>query len=306
MVLLTVKNLTKTYDHKKAVNDVSFECEAGKCVALIGPNGAGKTTTLRTLAGLLKPTSGSVTFEHMKPNDDIRFLIGYLPQYPVFYSWMTGLEFLIYCGELAHLSKDTAKKRAEELLVKVGISEAKSRRIGKYSGGMKQRLGIAQAIIHQPKLLILDEPVSSLDPIGRREVLTLIEELKKDMSILFSTHILTDADEISDELLLLNQGEIVESGEIDTLRKKYQTTTIELGFDHDLEWYQSKIDAFDFVTNSSIHRNGLHISVTNISLAREHLLTIAVEEKWPVEYFIVNKASLEDMFMKVVNHSCNG
>lgn len=306
MVLLTVKNLTKTYDHKKAVNDVSFECEAGKCVALIGPNGAGKTTTLRTLAGLLKPTSGSVTFEHMKPNDDIRFLIGYLPQYPVFYSWMTGLEFLIYCGELAHLSKDTAKKRAEELLVKVGISEAKSRRIGKYSGGMKQRLGIAQAIIHQPKLLILDEPVSSLDPIGRREVLTLIEELKKDMSILFSTHILTDADEISDELLLLNQGEIVESGEIDTLRKKYQTTTIELGFDHDLEWYQSKIDAFDFVTNSSIHRNGLHISVTNISLAREHLLTIAAEEKWPVEYFIVNKASLEDMFMKVVNHSCNG
>lgn len=306
MSLLTVKNLTKKYDHHIAISDVSFECQSGKCIALIGPNGAGKTTTLRTLAGLLKPTSGSVTFENMKPNDDIRSLIGYLPQYPIFYSWMTGLEFLTYCGELTHLSKDTAKKRAKELLVKVGISEAKDKRIGKYSGGMKQRLGIAQAIIHQPKLLILDEPVSSLDPIGRREVLTLIEELKNDMSILFSTHILTDADEISDELLLLNEGKIVEYGSIDTLRKKYQTTTIELGFDHDLELYQTKIDAFDFVVNSSSHRNGLHISVTEISLAREHILTIASKEKWPLTHFIVNKASLEDMFMKVVNHSCNG
>src|SRR5699024_5370688 len=144
----------------------------------------------------------------------------YLPQYPVFYSWMTGLEFLMYSGELAHLSKSEATKRAHALLEKVGIAEAKNRRIGKYSGGMKQRLGIAQAIIHQPKLLMLDEPVSSLDPIGRREILTLMNELKNDMTILFSTHILGDADKISDDILLLHHGQIVESGSMEELRRK--------------------------------------------------------------------------------------
>src|SRR5699024_3102505 len=108
--------------------------------------------------------------------------------------------------------------------------QAKSKRIGKYSGGMKQRLGIAQAMIHKPKLLMLDEPVSALDPIGRREILTLMEELKEELTILFSTHILSDADEVSDELLLLHKGEIVESGPMDTLRRKYQTEKLELTF----------------------------------------------------------------------------
>src|SRR5699024_2191951 len=212
MALLTVNNLTKTYDKQRAVHDVSFQFQRGKCIALIGPNGAGKTTILRTLAGLIKPTSGTIHFSQMNSNNDFRSFIGYLPQFPVFYSWMTGKEFLIYSGELALLSKDEATERAKQLLEKVGIAHAKNKRIGNYSGGMKQRLGIAQAIIHQPKLLMMDEPVSSLDPIGRREVLTLMEELKEDMTILFSTHILTDADEVSDELLLLHEGRMVESG----------------------------------------------------------------------------------------------
>src|SRR5690625_3931849 len=140
MTLLTVHQLSKQYKDKLAVDDVSFQFTAGKCVALIGPNGAGKTTILRTLAGLLKPTSGTVQFSNQEANTDIRTLIGYLPQYPVFYSWMTGLEFLVYSGELTSLSKSEATERALELLEKVGITEAKNRRIGKYSGGMKQRL----------------------------------------------------------------------------------------------------------------------------------------------------------------------
>ena len=234
MTLLTVNNLAKTYDGKTAVNNISFEFEYEKCIALIGPNGAGKTTILRTLAGLLKPSEGTIRISDVASNDDVRKYIGYLPQYPVFHPWMTGMEFLVYSGQLAFLSKKEAKNRAEVLLEKVGIADARNMRIGKYSGGMKQRLGIAQAIIHKPKLLILDEPVSSLDPIGRREVLTLMEELKKEMSILFSTHILTDADEVSDALLLLHQGNIVESGSMAMLRQKYQTSTIALEFVSDL------------------------------------------------------------------------
>ncbi|WP_249872771.1 ABC transporter ATP-binding protein [Oceanobacillus saliphilus] len=306
MTLLTVKNLTKTYQDKTAVKNINFEFQYGKCIALIGPNGAGKTTILRTLAGLLKPNEGSVTFTNMKPNDDIRKYIGYLPQYPVFYSWMTGLEFLIYSGRLAFLPKMEAKTRAEELLKKVGIYDAKNQRIGKYSGGMKQRLGIAQAIIHKPKLLMLDEPVSSLDPIGRREVLTLMEELKHEMSILFSTHILSDADEISDELLLLHQGEIVEAGSMSELRQKYQTSTIKLQFKENLEGYQSKINALESISNSYMERDVLLVKATDIRLARQEILTTAAQQNWEMTSFTLDRASLEDMFMKVVKNECNG
>ena len=300
MTLLTVKNLSKTYDSKPAVNDVSFEFHSGKCIALIGPNGAGKTTILRTLAGLLKPSSGTLTFTGMKENEDIRQFIGYLPQYPVFYSWMTGKEFLVYSGQLAFLPKIEAAERAEELLVKVGIADAKDKRIGKYSGGMKQRLGIAQAIIHQPKLLMLDEPVSSLDPMGRREVLALMEELQKEMTILFSTHILSDADEISDELLLLRNGEIVESGSMEGLREKYQTSMIELEFQESTAAYQERVKRLAGITDCLMERNILKISALDINQAREEILKAASDENWPLVRFTLNRASLEDMFMRVV------
>src|SRR5690625_636552 len=214
---------------------------------------------------------------------------------------MTGKEFLIYSAELAYLYKSDATTRAEVLLERVGLADAKNKRIGKYSGGMKQRLGIAQAIIHEPKLLMLDEPVSALDPIGRREVLTLMEELKKDMTILFSTHILSDADEISDELLLLHEGKIVEAGSIETLRKKYQTTTLELTVEYGLTDFQHMINELDSVSDSSIDRSVMHISVFDIQTARQDILSLATKHQWPITNFSVNRVSLEDMFMKVVN-----
>ena len=292
MPLLVVDQLTKKYNGTIAVNEVSFELRAGKCVALIGPNGAGKTTTLRLLTQLIKPTSGKITFPMIGKTKDIRNFIGYLPQYPVFYDWMTGKEFLVFSGELAHLSKQDAEKKADELLEKVGISEAKSKRIRTYSGGMRQRLGIAQALIHQPKLLILDEPVSALDPLGRREVLTLIEELKQHVTILFSTHILSDADEVSDELLLLHKGELVEAGSMNELRRKYQTATITLGWDSFDPVYQEKLEQLPSVTRCTFNNDTLILSVTNIEKAREEILTTVYQKKWPVTHFMVYKASL--------------
>src|SRR5690625_4428438 len=249
MTILKVNEVSKIYDKKAAIKDVSFSFESGKCIALIGPNGAGKTTILRTLAGLLKPTSGTITFQGQKANDDIRKVIGYLPQHPHFPGWMTGEEFLIFSGQLAYI----------ELLNKMGLLDVKNKTIKTYTGGMKQRLGIAQAIIHNPKLLMLDEPVSSLDPLGRREVLTLMEDLKEQMTILFSTHILSDADEISDELLLLNEGELIEAGTISELRQKYQTTIIELQFQDNLKKYQEKVNVLASVVNSTIKRNTLYV-----------------------------------------------
>lgn len=303
VALLTVEKLTKKYGTKTIVDQISFKFGHHKCVALIGPNGAGKTTTLRTLAGLLRPTEGTIQFESQAKNQDIRSWIGYLPQYPSFHSWMTGKEFLTYSGRLAKLPKIEAATRAIELLKVVGISEeASNERISRYSGGMKQRLGIAQAIIHKPKLLILDEPVASLDPIGRREVLVLMEQLKQEMTILFSTHILNDAEEVSDELLLLNKGKIIESGSLQDLQKKYQTTVIKLEIDDSVDIYQEKINALESVANTKIERGALFISTVDLKIAREEILTLAAKEHWPITTFSINRASLEDMFMRVVNN----
>ncbi|MFZ3577993.1 ABC transporter ATP-binding protein [Virgibacillus sp. DJP39] len=301
MSLLTVENLSKNYDGKPAVKPVSFQFEAQKCIALIGPNGAGKTTILRSLSGLLKPSTGSITFHNMKPKEDIRHYIGYLPQYPSFHTWMTGKEFLVYVAKLAFIKPSEAEERADSLLARVGLEDAKNQRIGKYSGGMKQRLGIAQAIIHKPKLLLLDEPVSSLDPIGRREVLTLMEELKTDMTILFSTHILSDADKVSDELLLLHQGQIVEEGSMDFLRSKYQTSKIELTFSNGTKTYKSKIESLKFVQECYIEKEIIHVVSSDIASARSEILAAVSKDNWPLSTFSISRTTLEEMFMKAVS-----
>lgn len=300
MALLTVNQLTKRYDKTIAVHPMDFQLNEEKCVALLGPNGAGKTTVLRMLAGLLKPTDGQMKFNLTTYNNgDFRKWIGYLPQYPVFHSWMTAREFLIYVGQLAHLSKQEATKRADDLLVKVGLNDAKNRRIGKYSGGMKQRLGIAQAIIHRPKLLLLDEPVASLDPLGRREVLELMEELKQEMTILFSTHILSDADEISDELLLLAKGKLIENGSIIDLRTKYQTKQISIQFTDEAINYLPKIEENIGVT-AHANKQTIHVPITSEGNIRKQLLALAAKEDWPITSFTINQTSLEALFMKAV------
>jgi ABC-2 type transport system ATP-binding protein len=300
MALLQVQSLTKKYNSTTAVHQTDFTLDKNKCIALIGPNGAGKTTILRILAGLLKPTTGSVTLYDQPANADIRKFIGYLPQYPVFPGWMTGKEFLIFSGNLSSLDKQTAAKETHAFAERVGIADALNKRISSYSGGMKQRLGIAQAMIHSPQLLLLDEPVSSLDPLGRREILILLEELKAETTILFSTHILNDAEEISDELILLNHGEIIETGEILELRKKYQTSVIELELQEDAIAYLEKIKSLDSISGAYLERNTLKVTAEDIQKAREAILTLAVKEHWPLISFNINRTSLEDMFMKAV------
>lgn len=300
MALLTVKNLKKNYDGSPVIRGIDFSINKGTCVALLGPNGAGKTTTLRMLSGLIRSNGGSISFEGLDDQTDIRYHIGYLPQHPVFHSWMSGKEFLVYVARLANLDKKTADARADELLARVGIADAKNKRIGKYSGGMKQRLGIAQAMIHQPKLLMLDEPVSALDPIGRREVLNLMEELKQETTLLFSTHILNDAEEVSDELLMMHYGEIVESGPMEMVRQKHRVDKIDVAFHEDFVPDEILLTALPSVMRIESHRGIHHIFVTDTTQARDELLQLIQLEHWPLERFEVGRASLEDLFMKVV------
>ncbi|MDF2790018.1 MAG: multidrug transporter ATP-binding protein [Neobacillus sp.] len=300
MSLIQIKGLKKSFQGNEVIKGLDFKLEKGKCIALLGPNGAGKTTTLRMLSGLMKPTEGSISFSEAKKDGDIRHLIGYLPQFPVFYEWMSGFEFLQYVGKLAGLTSKEAKERSLELLELVGISDAKNRKVGKYSGGMKQRLGIAQAIIHRPQLVMLDEPVSALDPFGRREVLELLERLKKETTILFSTHILNDAEEVCDEILFLHTGEIVESGTMDDLRERHQQAKIDLIFHRKIEEMESTFRTHNLTKSILIDGNRISVFVTNIESARKEFLRLIAEKEWQLDKFEVSSMTLEDVFMKVV------
>lgn len=300
MPFVAVNGLKKNFQTKQVIKGLDFNLENGKCTALIGPNGAGKTTILRMLSGLIKPTSGSIQFQGEGYDRDIRKYIGYLPQFPVFYEWMTGFEFLQYVGRLAGLAKSVAKKRSEELLNLVGLIEAKNRRIGKYSGGMKQRLGIAQAIIHHPKLVMLDEPVSALDPFGRREVLELLEKLKQDTTILFSTHILNDAEEVCDHILFLHDGEIVESGSMAELQTKHQQAKIVMEFRGNTSRFVDSLTSQDLIESKKIEGNTASLLVKDIDQAKTSFLREIADKNWPLIRFEIGRLSLEDVFLKVV------
>ncbi|MFC5711795.1 ATP-binding cassette domain-containing protein [Thalassorhabdus alkalitolerans] len=296
-----MNQLTKSYGKEHAVRDVSFALENGRCTALLGPNGAGKTTILKMLSGLLKPTDGTIHFTKTKARKDNRKYIGFLPQHPVFYDWMTGREFLMYAGRLSHLSFNEAKFRADELLTRVGIEEAGNQRIGKYSGGMKQRLGIAQAMIHRPALLMLDEPVSALDPIGRREILQMMKDLKKETTLLFSTHILNDAEEVSDDVLILRKGLKVAEGNIHDLRTEQQKAKIHVQVKGMAADWLQEWRAWAQVEDIEFEDDLAKIRVNDLEQAKKLMLKKIVQQEIPLISFEVARTTLEDLFMEVVN-----
>ncbi|WP_421378929.1 ATP-binding cassette domain-containing protein [Bacillus salacetis] len=300
MNVITVKDLQKKYKEKLAVDKLNFHLEEGKCTALLGPNGAGKTTTIKMLAGLITPSSGSVSSELLPHTRDLRSLIGYLPQYPSFFEWMTAEEYMVFSGEVAGMGRTEARKRTDELLDLVGLEDAKKRKVGQFSGGMKQRLGIAQALIHRPKLIMLDEPVSALDPFGRREVLELMGKLKHETTILFSTHILNDAEEICDDILFLHSGKLVENGTLREIKNKYKEDMLTVRFDEKAENHIKHFMNLPSIQGYKINGDLIRLEVRDVNAARDEVLKAAVENNIPVNKFETSESSLEDIFMKVV------
>lgn len=300
MSLLEVTGLVKKFGVQTAVDGLRFEITPGRCLALLGPNGAGKTTTLRMLSGLLEPTSGTIRFANGSEKD-IRGLIGYLPQYPAFFNWMSGREFLSFTAKLAGLSGKEAAARTEEVLERVGLKDAAKRRIGGYSGGMKQRLGLAQAVIHRPKLLILDEPVSALDPQGRREVLELLREMKRETTILFSTHVLHDVEEISEEVIIMDKGRIIVQGDLQKLLYDHEQPLIRVKARNlPNDWVQG-LRKEPFVRELNETSDGFTVLVTDVSIARSSLLRSIADLGIEVESFEIGATSLEDLFLKAVS-----
>ncbi|EUJ33610.1 ABC transporter ATP-binding protein [Listeria floridensis FSL S10-1187] len=300
MTTLAVQNLTKKFGSKKAVSAVSLSVKDGECVALIGPNGAGKTTLINMLVQILKPDNGTILLDE-KPIHLLRQQIGYLPQYPSFYGYMTAFECLRFMGKLSNMKGKQLEERIIAVLEQVGLLDEAKKKIAGYSGGMRQRLGIAQAILHKPKLLVLDEPVSALDPIGRREVITLIEALKSETTILFSTHILQDAAEICDHIAMMRQGEIVLDSSLDAIKQNASTSIFEIEFVQDPEAWFDKVKQNDKWNRAERIGHLCRFDAKELVTAREWLLAEALKSGLDVERFENIHESLEQVFMKKVS-----
>jgi ABC-2 type transport system ATP-binding protein len=209
---LSVDRLSKQYKNKIAVDRVSFTLSEG-VTGLLGANGAGKTTLMRMMTGILVPTSGEITADGIAvQTEEYRSLLGYLPQDFGYYPEFTAKEFIQYIAALKGLEKRHAKRKTDELLEVVGLSNVANKKIKTFSGGMKQRVGIAQAIVNDPKILILDEPTAGLDPKERVRFRNLIAEIGKNTIVLFSTHIVSDIDSIAKSLLMMRDGQIIYEG----------------------------------------------------------------------------------------------
>lgn len=280
-------HLTKQFGAHIVVDDVSFTLEPYTATALIGPNGAGKTTILSMLAGLLKPTAGTIT------NHDGQ--IGFLPQYPQFYPWMTAFEFTEMAARLSGLSKKEAHSRAREALSFVGLEEALSKKTATLSGGMKQRLGIAQAIVHRPAILLLDEPVSALDPFGRRDMMKLLKKLQQTTTILYSTHILNDAEEMTDQILFLKDGTLIEQGTLPSIRARYGDPRFAVTFRE-----QAEAQAFSTQHQVELLEKTVFIPMTSYSTMQQ-LLSFLSTTSATIDKIEQHASSLEDIFVKVMS-----
>ena len=221
MPVLSISGLSKSFGNNKVIDNISFDVPEGSIFGFIGANGAGKTTTMNMVLGFLEIDSGEIIAcdESVRLGKTVKN-IGYLPDVPEYYNYMRPMEYLRLCGELSAMPKDKIRQRSGELLELVGLSNA-NRKIGGFSRGMKQRLGIAQALLGKPKLLICDEPTSALDPIGRKEILEILMTLKGQATVIFSTHILSDVERIADRAAILHKGKIALSGTLAELKKQH-------------------------------------------------------------------------------------
>lgn len=224
---LLIDRVTKQYENKIAVDRISLELQEG-IYGLLGSNGAGKTTLMRMICGILTPTGGTISYDGIDVSmEEYRGLLGYLPQDFGYYPDFSGRDFLLYMAALKGLEKGQAKKRTDELLDMVALTEAAKKKVRTYSGGMKQRLGIAQALLNEPKLLILDEPTAGLDPKERVRFRNLIQGLGKDSVVILSTHIVSDIDKIADRILMMNEGQLVFDGTRDDIDGDLETFYLE-------------------------------------------------------------------------------
>ena len=307
MTIISCSSLKKQYKDgsRLALSGLDLSVDEKTVFAFLGPNGAGKTTTIKILTGMMKPSGGvaMVAGEEVKLNSvRLRKKIGYLGQEPKMYGWMKGLELLIFVGKVFGFSNTECKKRANEMLLMAGLSEAANKKISAYSGGMIQRLGIAQAMMGKPEVLFLDEPTSALDPIGRKEVLEFIQNLKQDITIFMSTHILSDVERICDTVAIIDKGQLVVQGKMQELKNRFASKQIEIVFEA-LEDFLSfiiaaKVMNWEITSNEELRK--ITINSIDIDRVKHESLELISANHYSIDKFEMKDAGLEDVFVKLV------
>ena len=307
-VAVEIQGLTKSYGPLKAVDGLSLSVRKGEVFGFLGPNGAGKTTTLKMLAGLTKPDAGSIRImgnEMHFGGQAGKARIGYLPDVPECYGYMNAAEFLALNARLCGMTPDAARKRIDELIRMVGMTGVK-KRIGSFSRGMKQRIGIAQALIDEPDVVLMDEPVSALDPEGRFEVIEILRQIRGRTTVFFSTHILSDIERVCDSAAIIRSGRILEHGTVTELKQRYDRHKISVVLPSDIE--REAADGFQalLLRNpwvSDVERttpNRFRITVRDRRDAQAGLPRLLSEAGLPLESMDSVSVSLEDVFLEVI------
>ena len=300
MDILNVEHLQKSFGNNQVIKDLSFSVPEHSVFGFLGQNGAGKTTTMKMILGLERPDAGEiyvlgekVCFGATKTNRST----GYLPDVPEFYPFMTAKEYLLLCSKITGMKRAARKKRVAEMLALVDLADVQTK-IGGFSRGMKQRLGIAQALLNKPKLLICDEPTSALDPNGRREFLDLLYSLRHETTILFSTHILNDVERICDHIGILDQGKIVVATSIADLKKEYSQKQLRIVFENEND--KQKLLAHLHVFDVQPLEEELTLLLTLSPEKSKQLLQLLTQLDILPLVFEQKTPSLEEIFLEVI------
>jgi ABC-2 type transport system ATP-binding protein len=307
------RSLTKRFGSVLALDGLDLDVPAGSVFGFLGPNGAGKTTTLRLLSGLARPTSGSATVAGVpvgEGNAAVARSTGYLDQDPRFHGWMTGREVLEFVGRLYGLTGPDLRSRVAEALATAGLEDAAARHVGGYSGGMRQRLGLAQAVLARPQVLFLDEPVSSLDPEGRRDVLEIIAGLRGTTTVFMSTHILNDVERVCDRVGILDRGRLVTEAPIEDLLERYARPVYRLdpepGQGEAVEGLVRTLREQAWVRDALVEHGYLRVLVDDPEEAGPALLPLLAGSGVRFAGYERVRPSLEDVFLRLVGEGASG
>jgi ABC-2 type transport system ATP-binding protein len=300
MPAIEILGLEKTYSvgfwrkrPKVALRPLNLQVEEGEIFGFLGPNGAGKTTTLKMLMGLVFPTAGSAQILGMQINDPrVKAQIGFLPEHPYFYDYLTARELLEYFAGLSGVPAKERSQRAQAMLARVGLADAGTVQLRKFSKGMLQRVGIAQAILHEPKVVFLDEPMSGLDPMGRREVRDLMDQLRHEgKTVFFSTHILSDAEALCDRVAIIHQGELRGVGTVADLTSSTQNNV-------EITWQGSAVPASLRALGVQCHQAGNELRAVVSEANQAAVIEALRRERLRLISVVPVRTSLEDYFMQ--------
>jgi ABC-2 type transport system ATP-binding protein len=295
--------LTKAYGEKRALDAVDLTVDEGSIFGFLGPNGAGKTTMLRLITGLARPTAGSVQVlghDVATAGNAVRAEVGFLPDVPGFYDWMTAEDFLRFAGGLFAIKGPLLDERVAMLLDLAGLTGVTTR-IGGYSRGMKQRLGVAQALVNAPRLLLLDEPTSALDPMGRKDLLDMIASLRGRTTVFFSTHILGDVERVCDAVAILDLGRVVVQAPIGELKATYGERKVVLEVTDDADALAAELGQRPWVLAVARGTNGsIEVTVTDVGLAQHEIPAMVAARGTGLARLDAGEMGLEEVFVELV------